>query len=238
MGILNWINKKREEIILKRSAKTAFEQLIDESQLQERFLVMSGLSGIVATCGIILRDQSILIAAMVLAPLLNPLLALGAGIARWHRGLMFFAVKAFAAGFGVVLVVTTLLSLLLVELGVPVDGTHILARFDQFHTLPVLLVVAFFSGFAAVYAWLKNSSSANFVAVAIAVALIPFVSLYGVFIASGAFGQMGRLTVILFSNLLLIVSGAVFAFLVIGLRVSRDEVTEELKERAAPSGGQ
>lgn len=221
-----------QKIRLKKSTNKALEALIEQSTLKERFLVMNGLSGVVATCGVLLQDTSILIAAMVLAPLLTPLLAIGAGVALSHRRLILFALRAFMSGFLVVAAIAAGLTFLLQYMGMSADSGLFLLRFRQAYTLPILMIVSGVSGFGAIYSWLKNATQANFVGLAIAVALVPFVALIGILVSTEQWSLIPFVAVILAANLFMIVAGAVAAFLLLGLEVEEDDVTQTLDQHS------
>jgi|GEM_PF-7028179 len=161
-----------------KTARLAVDKLMETSKLEPSFFVMSGLSGALATLGILLNDTAILIAAMVLAPLLNPLLACAAGVSILNRRLIAYALKTFLGSMVFVILVSATLVYALTHLGHSFDISDFAEKFKRFDSL--LFLAAFISGFAGVYAWLKATHLTNLVGVAIAVSLIPFVSFFGV----------------------------------------------------------
>jgi hypothetical protein len=144
MSILNF-HLWRQEIEESKSAKAAADQLIDNSRLRGQYFVMCSLSGLLATLGIILNDTAILIAAMVLAPILNPVLALAAGLSLFHRKLTLYAVKGFFGGVFFVILVSALFVKTLVFFGYTIDITTFSEKFREYN--PFLLIAAFYFWF-------------------------------------------------------------------------------------------
>ena len=75
------------------------------------FLILTFLSTIVAVIGIITDSVAVVIAAMVIAPLLGPNLALSFGVTLGDRNLILRAVKTNCIGLGFTLVLAVLFGL-------------------------------------------------------------------------------------------------------------------------------
>ena len=211
-----------------KRAEEAAHQLIQGSRLKTEFFVMSGLSGILAALGILLNSTAILIGAMVLAPLLNPVLAFAAGIFLFHRGLIVYATKSFFGGLLCIIAVSALLAkgLLLTGHALEENLMDATVRFQQYNSY--ILIAAFVSGFAAVYSWLRPMNNLNLVGVAIAVSLIPFVSFLGMLIGAEKFEALNLLAPAFSFNLILIILGAMVAYLVLGFSRARKEVNSSI----------
>lgn len=216
----------RQKIEESKSAKAAADQLINNSRLKGQYFVMCSLSGLLATLGIILDDTAILIAAMVLAPILNPVLALAAGVSLFHRKLMLYAVKGFFGGVFFVILISAIFVKTLVFFGYIIDVTSFSEKFREYN--PFLLIAAFISGFSGVYAWLRPSAGQlNLVGVAIAVSLIPFVSFFGILLGLGLFDYLQNYAISFGLNLTLILLGSVFAFLALGFHRVRKNIDDD-----------
>lgn len=212
-----------------KKALEAVDYLMENSKLESSFFVMSGLSGVLATLGILLNDTPILIAAMVLAPLLTPVLACAAGIAINNKTLVWYALKSFFGSVVFVIFVSALLVFLLDNIGYDFDISTFAEKFKRFDHL--LLVAAFVSGFAGVYSWLKSTNTSNIVGVAIAVSLIPFVSFFGVLLGMQEFDLMRHYWQPFTINLITILVGATTAFLMLGFSTKKESLDHEIETK-------
>ena len=210
-----------------KAARQAVDNLMENSRLETSFFVMSALSAILATLGILLNDVAILIAAMVLAPLLNPVLACAAGIAISNRTLILYALKSFVGSVVFVILVSAALVFLLTAMGYQFDISPFIGKFSRFDHL--LFLAAFVSGFAGVYSWLKATKSSNIVGVAIAVSLIPFISFFGVLLGLQEFEMMNRFWQPFAINLITILVGATSAFLMLGFSHQKKSLDKEVE---------
>lgn len=218
---------------LKREASSvkAVDQLMDNSRLELSFFVMCGLSGILATLGLLIDDQSVLIAAMILAPLLNPILALAAGLTIMNPRLIIYALKSLFGGLAFVILVTTLLVKYLALLEYDIDITGPLQKFGQLDHY--LFLIAFISGFSGVYSWLKATNASNFVGVAIAVSLVPFVSFFGILIGLERYSEISWYLVTFTVNIFSITLGALLAFIILGFSRHKKEILAQVEKNDA-----
>lgn len=210
-----------------REVSEAVEKLVSESRLNSSFFVMCGLSGILASLGILMQDTAVIISAMVLAPLLNPILAFAAGVTLCYWHLIRYALRSIIGSILFVMLVTSLLSFSLQYVGYPLDIQTYYTKFTQ-ATL-FFFAAAFVSGFSAVYAWLRQKGLAQLIGVAIAVSLIPFVSFMGIIWGLGDFTGFLKLLTNFSLNLLCITSGALCCFVLLGLRNSGANVKRQIE---------
>lgn len=211
----------RDRVRYSKHAQEAAEQLIQGSRLKGEFFVMSGLSALLAALGILLNNTPLLIGAMVLAPILNPVLAFAAGVFLFHRALFFYALKSFFGGVLFVIATSAVFIKILTLTGHHIDLSDAIIRFKNYNSY--LLIAAFVSGFSGVYSWLRPLNNSNLIGVAIAVSLIPIVSFFGMLIGAEEFNQVQVLAPAFAFNLLLLILGAMMAYLVLGFsRVRKD----------------
>ncbi len=211
-----------------KTMENAIANLIEESKLKLNFFVMCGLSAILATLGIILNDTAILIAAMVLAPLLNPVLAFAAGISARNKDLMIYSSKSLFGSIFFVILVSALLIKALIFAGFEINTDYFFEKFASYYDL--FFITAFVSGFASVYSWLKDTGVGHLVGVAIAVSLVPFVSFFGILLGKGSYAEIGKIYLNFLFNLFFILFGAVFAFLILGVYSFQKEISKEVKQ--------
>ncbi|MBF0179158.1 MAG: DUF389 domain-containing protein [Magnetococcales bacterium] len=130
------------------------------------FAFMTVMSLCLATLGLLLNSPSVIIGAMLVSPLMDPIIAIGFALASIDLALLIKGFRTLLTG----VLLAILAALLLVALSPINDLTaEILAR-----TRPNLfdLLVAFFSGLVAGYAIVRIKNTA-IVGVAIATALMP-----------------------------------------------------------------
>ena len=175
-----------------------------------RFTVMITLSVIVAVMGLSANSAAVVIGAMLLAPLMQPVLATAACIAMalFRKSLRSFAVVALATLWAIVL--SYVLAALFVNGELPNEVTS--------RTAPDIrdLVVALAAGTAGAYATVRKDASASLPGVAVAVALVPPLGAVGISLEAGnatfAWGAMLLYT----TNLFAIVLAGVVVFVVTG----------------------
>jgi uncharacterized hydrophobic protein (TIGR00271 family) len=143
------------------------------------FYLMLTLATIIGTSGLLSNSAGIIIGAMIVAPLMNPIVALAHSIGRSHWRVC--GVALFSLISGVLLVV--LLAYVGTELlGLRIAGSEILGR-----TQPTLLDlgVAIAAGAAAGFANSRKSIANILPGTAISVALVPPLCVVGIGLAAG-----------------------------------------------------
>jgi uncharacterized hydrophobic protein (TIGR00271 family) len=164
-----------------------------------RFGLMQALSVIIAVVGLTGDSAAVVIGAMLVAPLMTPLMALAASLAMgWHQRMLRSAVVVTLASGGSVLLAFLLASL------VPGDGIteEVLRR-----TSPGTgdLVVALAAGVAGAYGTVRSDVSASLPGVAVAVALVPPLATIGVTLEAGERGLASGAGLLFVTNLSAIV---------------------------------
>ena len=168
--------------VFQESPTPAAEVLVAETEAaipSVAFLIMLGLSTVIATNGLISDSAATVIGAMIIAPLMQPIGAMAYGLATTHRRLLLQATLTMVAG-GVFVVAIAYLATLVV--GVHTVGQEIVGR-----TAPTMLdlVVAIAAGTAGAFAATRRSVGNAVPGVAIAVALVPPLCVVGIGLALG-----------------------------------------------------
>ena len=143
------------------------------------FFMMIGLSAGIAALGLILNSPAVIIGAMLIAPLMSTIIAMGMAIVLGDIKFLLRSLGATLRGTAVVIAVGILIGLFYLDR----EGTQeMLSR-----TGPTLLdlLVATVSGVAAAYAICRRNVSAALPGVAIAVALVPPLATVGLFLGMG-----------------------------------------------------
>jgi len=151
-----------------------FAELRSRGRIESSYIVLMFLSAILATVGLFLDSASVVIGAMLLAPLMQPIVSLSMGVLRGDQSLLSGALRSVLTGVAIALFSASVITLLL-PLETPTG--EIAAR-----TSPSLLdlMVAIVSGIAAAYALNNEKIVGSLAGVAIAVALVPPLATAGI----------------------------------------------------------
>jgi uncharacterized hydrophobic protein (TIGR00271 family) len=168
------------------------EDIDDGGRLESSYLFMCAMASGIATIGLLCNSVSVIIGAMLVSPLMGPIVRLGLGIATLDIGRVFRALGTLLAGMGLAL----LIAILIVRLSpLRTPTPEILAR-----TTPNLfdMIAATLSGLAGGYALVRKRGG-TIVGVAIATALMPPMAVVGFGIAVAQW-PMSRGALLLFAT--------------------------------------
>ena len=151
------------------------QKAYDETSITWTFLSFMVLATLLASIAIVLDSPILIIGAMVLGPEFGAIASLGISLVRRRPTLLRRALRSLAVGFGVALIITTLLALIARAAGWvtaeqligPRPGTDFI-----YHPDPWSLVVAVLAGAAGVLS-MTSSRSSGLVGVFISVTTIP-----------------------------------------------------------------
>lgn len=154
------------------------ERIVADSGWSGRYAFMTTMSAGIAVLGLLLSSPAVVIGAMLISPLMSPILGLGFGLALFDFAEMRRSLAALAVG-SVAAVLVTALIVTLSPLKAPT--AEILAR-----TRPSLfdLLVALFAALAGTFAIIRGRGE-TIVGVAIATALMPPLAVVGYGLATG-----------------------------------------------------
>ncbi|HEV7311348.1 DUF389 domain-containing protein [Sphingopyxis sp.] len=151
-----------------------------DARLDKKFLLLIILAAMIATLGLLQSSTAVVIGAMLVSPLMGPIMGIGFGLATLESNLIRRSLVTLAAGTAVAILV----AMLIIWLSPIKDVTPELRA----RTQPTLLDlgVAVVGGIAGVYAIMRKLSGVM-VGVAIATALVPPLSTVGFGLATGRF---------------------------------------------------
>jgi uncharacterized hydrophobic protein (TIGR00271 family) len=187
-----------------------FVALRAQATLSSSYLVLTILSVLLALSGLYANSAPVIIGAMILAPLMAPIISLAMGLARTEPSLIRNSLRTVVSGIG-----TGLCCAVAVAWIMPLE---ILTTEMQVRLSPTLLdlSIAVISGIAGAYAFAKEEIAKSLAGVAIAVALVPPLSVAGIGVG-WADWQMAEGAFLLFiTNLVGIALAASVTFLVLG----------------------
>ncbi|MEZ5176066.1 MAG: DUF389 domain-containing protein [Acidimicrobiia bacterium] len=186
----------------------------DSVQKQVGFWVLLVLSVAIATLGILADSTAVVIGAMLVAPLMTPIMGVSAGIVNgWVRRVS----TSFATVVGGVVVaigVSWLIATWTPQLIALSSNTQVLSRVSP--TL-IDMMIAVAAGAAGAYATIDKRVSSSITGVAIAVALVPPLAVVGVTLQDGAGSDALGAFLLFATNLVSIILVASIVFVVGGL---------------------
>ena len=181
--------------------RDVIERVHEDSGWSNHFAFMTLMSAGIAVLGLLLSSPAVVIGAMLISPLMGPIIGLGFALAVFDSYEM--RRSASALGLGILLAV---LFCALIVLFSPLQTVteEIAAR-----TRPNLfdLLVALFSALAGTYAMIRGRHG-TIVGVAIATALMPPLAVMGYGLATLNMTVLGGSTLLFFTNLMTIAVGA------------------------------
>lgn len=206
---------------LPQSERAAIYQQVRQSAYPGiDFFIMIGLSAVIAVLGLLQNSPAVIIGAMLVAPLMSPIVAIGISIVHGDPRLLREAATTTLLGILLAVGVGTVSTLLMPTL---IITNEILAR-----TSPNLLdlTVALASGAAAGYAIARKEVAAALPGVAIAAALVPPLGVVGYGLATVQFTIAGGALLLFTTNLVAIIIAASIVFLLLGFRPERSSVRQ------------
>jgi uncharacterized hydrophobic protein (TIGR00271 family) len=193
------------------------ERLQSNSHWDFDFSALIFLSTLIAALGLIQNSPAVVIGAMLVAPLMTPIVAIGLGLAQSNIHFIRVATKTVMGGFLTAIIVSFFIGLLFA----PAEATHemIARESPNFRDL----IIALASGIAAAYAMGRPNLLSALPGVAIAAALVPPVATAGIGAAKGHWHIAGGSLLLFFTNIVAIVLGTAFTFWAVGLTRSKND---------------
>lgn len=153
---------------------TAYSRVRRSSRGNADFHVLMALSVLIAAFGLLLDSPAVVIGAMIVAPLMQPVLGVGLGVATANGKLTRIATGSVLRGVVIAVAVACVIGWLVPSAGV----TDELNARGQPTLLDLLVALA--SGAAGAYATARKGAASSAAGVAIAVALVPPLATAGI----------------------------------------------------------
>ena len=190
------------------------ERIQSNSRWDFDFIALICLSALIAAGGLIQNSAAVVIGAMLVAPLMTPLLGTGLSLVQGNMVLFRNTIITVIRGFVLAYALGLLLGFLVPNLSLT---SEILGRGSP----GVLdLVVALISGIAAAYAIGRPNLLSALPGVAIAASLIPPVAASGISTAVGEFTVARGAALLFLTNIVAIILGTAASFWAVGIRGS------------------
>lgn len=201
---------------------TLVDRLQDNSKFNFDFVALISLSTLIAALGLARDSGAVVIGAMLVAPLMTPLVGMGFALVQGNTKLIRNALKSVILGFTVALGIGAVLGALLIIFS---PGFEISSEMKARGAPNILdLVIALASGVAGAYAMGRPNLLSALPGVAIAAALVPPIATSGLALTMGDLGLSGGASLLFFTNIVAIVLGTAMTFWAVGIstRVGAD----------------
>jgi uncharacterized hydrophobic protein (TIGR00271 family) len=196
------------------------ERIQSNSQWNFDFILLMALSTVIASLGLLDNSAAVIIGAMLVAPLMTPLLGLGLAISQGNPKLARMTLKTVTLGF-------------LVAFGLAVAVGVLSGQFHQ--STPEMdardwpqmldLGVAFVAGLAAAYASGRPGLLAALPGVAIAAALLPPIATSGLALSIRNFDLAMGAALLFAVNVVGIILASAIALWAVGIHYARKQTT-------------
>ena len=190
--------------------KWLFTILRENAKTSSSYMMLMVLSTLIATFGLFGNSSPVIIGAMILAPLMSPIISLSMGVLRQNESLIKESLRAVLTGMSLGYICALVITWI-----TPLDAynNEILARIR-----PNLLDlgVAVGSGVAGAYAHAKKEIAKTLAGVAIAVALVPPLAVSGIGLGWMDWSVFIGAFLLLITNLAGMVLAAALTFLFLG----------------------
>ncbi|MEO1085673.1 MAG: DUF389 domain-containing protein, partial [Acidobacteriota bacterium] len=189
-----------------------YQRLQSGSAWSFDFMLLIALSTSIAALGLLQNSAAVVIGAMLVAPLMTPILGVGLALLQGNTHLLSTATRALVSGYALAIALGALCG----WLAPPTAMTsELLARGG-----PTLLDmgVALLSGVAAAYCLGRPGLLAALPGVAIAAALVPPIATTGIALANGEWSLARGSSLLFGTNVVAIVLGAAMSLFAVGVR--------------------
>ncbi|MCK5070841.1 MAG: TIGR00341 family protein, partial [Desulfocapsa sp.] len=187
-----------------------FISLRDDASLQPTYLVLMVLSTMLAAIGLYQSSSAVVIGAMLLAPLMAPIVALSMGLLRHDTKLSKTSMITILVGVCIALTAASLISLLFPHKPITMEMQA------RLHPSLLDLGVAIVAGVAGAYTKSNKKILQSLAGVSIAVALVPPLAVAGIGLGMGDLSFFGQAFLLFSTNLVGITLAATFTFRLLG----------------------
>ncbi|MGI9622124.1 MAG: DUF389 domain-containing protein [Acidimicrobiales bacterium] len=214
LGILGrWDLGDLDDSDRERISRSLFHEGARLGPFARRFAALMTMSVLIAVMGLLADSTAVVIGAMLVAPLMTPVLGIAAALVMgWpHRVARQAVISAIGAAGAIGLAALT--AFVFPGSTDPLPG-ELVAR-----TSPNLLDlgIALAAGAAGAYAQIRRAASDALTGVAVAVALVPPLAVVGITLALGEYSLASGALMLFLANVAGIVMAAAITFLICGL---------------------
>lgn len=206
------------------------EELVEKDKGSRSYYTLLAVSAFIATLGVLVDNSTVIIGAMLIAPLMVPIMALSVAIAKGESEKMIRSLGNISMSVLVVVFIAYITANLVPVVDIPEQA---LLR-AQPNIVDLLIAIA--SGMIGMYAYLHKDIPESLVGVAIAVSLVPPLTVIGIGFTLGVYLLSLGATVLFFTNVVAIIGAAVVVLFWHG-RFAGVTGTEQERDVALASSG-
>jgi len=210
--------------VKKKEQYRTVDELIKRSEPSQVYYTLLILSSFIVASGLLLNNPTIVIGGMLITPVLAPILMIALGLAIGRPDLMKGVGMSVVKSFLVIVASSILLTFIF-------GGTDNYYVFENtVRTAALYFVVALAAGVAATFAWTRKELAEVLPGIAIAVSLVPPLSLIGISLSSFDF-SIARFSFLIFLlNMVGILVGSLVVFSLLKFYKTEKEVEKKVTE--------
>ena len=213
-----WLRDHLERVVpqLDRTQRISlFDRIQSSSHWNFDFVFLIFLSTLIAALGLYKNSVAVVIGAMLVAPLMTPIVGIGLGVTQGNIRLIRTAGKTVLLGFVTAILVSTLAGLAL-----STEPTAEMRAREYPDMTDWLIALA--SGIAAAYAMGRPNLLSALPGVAIATALVPPIATVGMALSTSHWHLAGGALLLFCTNIIAIILGTAMTFWSVGLTIKRN----------------
>ncbi|WP_299308364.1 TIGR00341 family protein [uncultured Croceicoccus sp.] len=221
--LLSWRLWWRHSVVASVDQGAVIEERREEAIMSARYLFMLAMSAGIAVLGLLLSSPAVVIGAMLLSPLMGPIIGLGFALSTGDYNWLRKALRA--------LIIGSVLSIAFCGLIVVLSPLQTVTPEIASRTRPNLfdLLVALFSAMAGAYAMIRGRAG-TIVGVAIATALMPPLAVVGFGLATWNWTVFSGALLLYVTNLVTIALTAMIMARLYGFRANLSENKTRLQD--------
>lgn len=197
-----------------------------------RFWLLLVLSAIIASAGVAGDSTATVIGAMIVAPLMSPILGVALAIVLNDRGNLLRCIATVAASVGAVIILSFLLGLLVVEPVTAATNVQAAARVSP-KLLDLLAALA--TGVVGSVALVRSDISDTLPGVAIAISLVPPLAVVGLTLEAGRPDEALGALLLFLTNVSAILVTGVITMAIYGMLLTSESVPGRRRRWRRPS---
>ncbi|MCF6278049.1 MAG: DUF389 domain-containing protein, partial [Anaerolineales bacterium] len=217
-----WLRKLIPSITLEQRGEVRVH-LRDSAHPDFEYFVLVVLSSMIATLGLLTNSGAVIIGAMLVAPLMSPIIGIGLGSLIGDEKLLRNAGVALVRGAVIAILIAIALTWVNRQLPFVTLQELPVEVISRTRPSPIDLLIALAGGLAAAFALAQPSLSAALPGVAIATALMPPLGVVGIGIAMGRWEVAGGALLLFLTNAVTIAFASMLVFFVLGFAPGRKD---------------
>ncbi|MFH1866932.1 MAG: DUF389 domain-containing protein [Patescibacteria group bacterium] len=221
-------NTKVSEPLLKVTKANQYQtigELFERSKPTSPYYALLVLSAVIVASGLLLDNLAVVIGGMLVTPVLTPVLVIALGLAVGNLKAVSHAIFLVGKSFLIILTSGALMVLLFGP------ATEQIIFNSTFESAWLYFIVAVASGVAATFAWVRKEIAEVLPGVAVAVALVPPLSLVGIWAVSGNVEAVKYFLLVFLFNFVGIILGSAIVFMLLKFYRSEERVTKKGEEQ-------